>query len=463
MDISKYSKRPKSELVINKGRYEPYNLKENPFPSSPFVNPNSNDARNNGEIYEPSIREKENEAIEENFFKVPQSDPNHLRLGYIMDTSYIGRGNGKSAFLVNLQKKINKDFGLSISNELNKCFAIILVPEPGGKTKTFESFIDLFFERIFESNVINDSLLSLRLEAIINLSDNFNPEEYFSDENDLKNKLQSHDWYRDNDIDFRQVSHKILANPYLQTLPQDFPILSSTPLIFQSVNQNDFKDYYQNLKRGKPRLEFIFSHLVTLFLAAGFNGAYIFVDDFERVPDFQSERQKRDFALELRTCLFDGIYTNAKVGFYNLILVLHAGVPRLIQSAWEQSGLEQRSPIFSKVTSTNVIRFEKINVDDAYSLIQKYLQAYRINQVDTNIFSPFTPDAVAKIAELSEFNASKILKMSYEVLERAVEKNIAEINLDFVLAIDEATQLTEQRQVSGISEADTKDLMKESE
>jgi hypothetical protein len=91
------------------------------------------------------------------------------------------------------------------------------------------------------------------------------------------------------------------------------------------------------------------------------------------------------------------------------------------------------------------------------------LQAYRINQVDTNIFSPFTPDAVAKIAELSEFNASKILKMSYEVLERAVEKNIAEINLDFVLAIDEATQLTEQRQVSGISEADTKDLMKESE
>ncbi|MEA5552893.1 hypothetical protein VB713_18270 [Anabaena cylindrica UHCC 0172] len=463
MDISKYSKRPKSELVINKGRYELYNLKENPFPSSPFVNPNSNDARNNGEIYEPSIRDKESEAIEENFFKVPQSDPNHLRLGYIMDTSYIGRGNGKSAFLVNLQKKINQDFGLSISNELNKCFAIILVPASGGKTKTFESFIDLFFERIFESNIINDSLLSLRLEAIINLSDDFDPEEYFSDENDLKNKLQSHDWYRDNNIDFRQVSYKILANPYLQNLPQDFPIFSLTPLIFQSVNQEDFKQYYQNLKRGQPRLEFIFSHLVTLFLGAGFNGAYIFVDDFERVPDFQSERQKRDFALELRTCLFDGFYTNAKVGFYNLILVLHAGVPRLIQSAWEQSGLEQRSPISSKVTSTNVIRFEKINVNDAYSLIQKYLQAYRINQADTNTFSPFTQDAVAKIAELSEFNASKILKLAYEVLERAVDKNIAEINLDFVLAIDEATQLTEQRQVSGISEADTKDLMKESE
>lgn len=463
MDISKYSKRPKAELVIDKGRYEAYNLKENPFPSSPFVNPNSNDARNNGEIYEPSIRDQENEAIEENFFKVPQSDPNHLRLGYIMDTSYIGRGNGKSAFLVNLQKKINQDFGLSISNELNKCFAIILVPEAGGKTKTFESFIDLFVERIFESNMIDDSLLSLRLEAITTLHQDFDIEKYFSDEVDLRNKLQSRDWYSKNNIDFRQVGQQILSNSYLNNLPQDFPIFSSTPLLFEPVNQNNFKDYYQSLKRGKPRLEFVFSHLVTLFLAAGFNGAYIFVDDFERVPDFQSERQKRDFALELRTCLFDGLYINAKVGFYNLILVLHAGVSRLIQSAWEQSGLEQRSPILFKGTSKNVIRFEKITVKDAYSLIQKYLQAYRVNQVDADTFSPFTQDAVAKIAELSEFNASKILKMAYEVLERAVDQNVYEIDIGFVLANDEENQLTEQRQVSGISEAKTKDLTKESE
>ncbi|HBB33165.1 MAG TPA: hypothetical protein DDZ80_01380, partial [Cyanobacteria bacterium UBA8803] len=162
MAIDKYAKRPKAELIVPKGRYERYNLRENPFPSSPFVNPNSSDARNNGEIYEPSIREQEYKSIEENFLKVPQSDPNHLRLGYIIDTSYIGRGNGKTAFLTNLQKRINKDFGLSISNEMNKCFAIIVVPEAGGKTKTFESFVDLFVDRIIESNVIEDSLTGLK-------------------------------------------------------------------------------------------------------------------------------------------------------------------------------------------------------------------------------------------------------------------------------------------------------------
>lgn len=463
MAIDKYSRRPKAELVPQKGRYELYNLRENPFPSSPFVNPNSSDARNNGEIYEPSIREQEYQAIEENFLKVPQSDPNHLRLGYMIDTSYIGRGNGKTAFLTNLQKRINQDFGLSISNELNKCFAIIVVPEPGGKTKTFESFVDLFISRIFESNVIEDSLISLRLDAILELYEEFDPEEHFSNEDDLKNKLKSIDWYVENHIDFRKISQQILSNSYLQDLPIDFPIFSSTPLVLQLVNQNDFKEYFKNLKRGKPKIEFAFSHLVDLFLAAGFNGAYIFVDDFERIPDFQSERQKRDFALELRTCLFDGLYTNARTGFYNLILVLHAGVPRLIQSAWEQSGLEQRSPIFFKGIPKNVIRFEKIKLEDAFSLVQKYLQAYRIREVAADTFSPFTKDAVARIAELNEFNASKILKMAYEVLERAIEQSSSEIDVDFILWTDEANQLTEHRQVSGISEANTKDLMKESD
>lgn len=433
MTISKYSKRPKFELVIPKGKYEIFNLKENPFPAFPFLNPNSNDARNNGEIYEPSIREQEYNIIEDNFFKVPQSDPNHLRLGYIIDTSYIGRGNGKSAFLVNIEKKINQDFALSISNEFNKCFAITILPEASGRTKTFENFVELFVKYIFESNLIEDSLISLRLEAIMELSKNFDIDKYFFDEIDLKNKLKSPDWYLENNIDFKVVLQHIISNPYLRGLPQNFPLFLSGSQS-QLVEQNNFKEYYETLKPGKSRLEFVFTHLVNLFLAAGFNGAYIFVDDFERIPDFQSERQKKDFALELRTCLFDGLYTNAKVGFYNFILVLHAGVPRLIQSAWEQSGLDMRAPISFERTANNIIRFDKIKSQDALPLVQKYLQAYRINKESTHQLHPFTKDSIAKIAELSDYNASKILKMAYELLETAIDNKIELINLDLVLA-----------------------------
>ena len=90
----------------------------------------------------------------------------------------------------------------------------------------------------------------------------------------------------------------------------------------------------QRLKKPKERIDFLFTHLVKFFLAGNVNGAYILVDDFEEIPDFQSSRQKKDFALEFRSCFFDGYYTNAKIGFFNILLVLHAGVPRLMSDTW---------------------------------------------------------------------------------------------------------------------------------
>lgn len=215
-------------------------------------------------------------------------------------------------------------------------------------------------------------------------------------------------------------------------MPQSFRIFLSDSLS-QIVEQGHFEEYYKTLKPGKSKLEFVFTHLVNLFLAAGFNGAYIFVDDFERIPDFQSERQKKDFALELRTCLFDGLYTNSKVGFYNFILVLHAGVPRLIQSAWEQSGLDMRAPISFEGTAKNIIRFDKIKQQDALPLVQKYIQAYRIHEESIDKLYPFTEESITKIAELSDYNASKIIKMAYDVLENAVDSKVEVISLDFLL------------------------------
>lgn len=464
-DLDKYLSKAKTEPIVQLGRYEIFNLKENPFPSSPFVNPESNDARTNGDIYEPSIREKELERVQNNFLAVPQSDPNHLRLGYIEDTSYVGRGNGKSAFLLNLQKKINRDFGLSASNQLNKNFAITVIPEPKGKTKTFEKFVDLIAGAIFRSNIIDDALTTLRLEAILTIYKEFDIQKYFKDGQDLIQKLNSIAWYNETRIDFREVNQQILRNTYLQQLPSDFPLYSQINTLFpEIINQKSFEEYYLNLKRDKPKQEFIFSHLVDLFLASGFNGAYVFVDDFERIPDFQSERQKRDFAVEIRSCLFDGLYTNAKIGFYIFILVLHAGIPRLIQTAWDQSGLGHRAPISYKgVPPKHVIRFEKITLEHAYALLRKYLKTYRIDSNYTDDLKPFTEKTVSIIAEKSEFNASKILKMAYEVLERAVDQNVTEIGVDFILSNEEETETTEEQQSSGIYDAPTKNLMQEAE
>jgi hypothetical protein len=180
----------------------------------------------------------------------------------------------------------------------------------------------------------------------------------------LIEKLNCSEWLNDNNINPGMLNKKILENKYLISLPKEFPLYKTrgSLLTAELVTQDHFKEHYLNLKKGQEKLEFIFSHLVDFFLAANFNGAFVLVDDFERIPAFQSARQKRDFALELRNCLYDGLYKNARLGFYTFILALHAGVPRLIQEAWSDSGMENRAPITPSGTITkHIIPFEKLH------------------------------------------------------------------------------------------------------
>ncbi len=421
--MSNLLKRPTDKpSADNNGRYKRFNLTENPFPTEP-VNRDSTDRRINGGIYETEIRTKESALITNAFLKKAQSDKNRLRLGYICDTSYIGRGNGKTAFLVNLARRINKNYCLDISDDLNKCFAIYVVPEPGGRTKTFPSFVDLIFNSMINSGIIDISLASLRLSVATELY----PEKDFlslvGDEEDLVKKFNSEEWLREQGIDILRLIKEIQKNPHLQSLPNDFPIMAGRSFLIRTfITAKDFSNYYNTLRNGSPRLEFVLSHLVHMFYAAGFNGAYILVDDFERIPDFQSSRQRKDFAIELRSSLLDGPFASANTGFYNMLLVLHAGVPQLINEAWSSSGLGNRYPIDPKIESSHWIAFEKLSGEHVTLLLKTYLDAYRIDKTGSDELAPFAPEVIPLIAETNENNAAKILRTCWDLLERAVEE-----------------------------------------
>ncbi len=429
--MSKLRRKPKQQQRVDlETKYQRFSLTENPFPTSP-VNKDSTDQRINGKIYEADIRSKEYEKIETVFLKAPQTDPSHLRLGYIWDTSYIGRGNGKSAFLVNLINQINQEYCLDISEELNKCFAVYVVPETGGRTKTFDSFVDLIFEAIYSSGIIALSLASMRLDAIAEVYPDVNIDE--DDEQKLVAVLNSEKCLRDRGIETRKLMDVVLKNEFLQRLPDSFPLFSSRHGLFDSfISEESFLTAYQNLKKGRTRFDFVFSHLVQMFMASGFNGAYIFVDDFERVPDFQSGRQRRDFAAELRSIFLDGSYENARYGFFNMLLVLHAGVPALISEAWSSSGLDQRYPLSPKIASPHLIPFEKLNREHVSLLIKKYLDEYRSDSVSGDSLAPFTPSAINVIAETSEYNAATILRTCSTLIEQALTDDRHEIDEFFV-------------------------------
>lgn len=430
----KILRKPKDKILSNKGRYEKLNLKENPFPSSPFINKGSSDIRDNGKIYESKIRETEFKKIEDNFLKIPQSNPNHLRLGYIMDESYLGRGNGKSAFSLNLLKRINSEYCLDISEDVNKCFGIYLSPEPGGRTKSFYSFIDLFFDAIIESKIIEYCLASMRLTSIINLDETFDTEKEFADDEDVIAKLNSDEWFKEKGITIADITKDIFQDDNLGRLSAGFPLLKDKSNYYSPnpSKHESFITYYKNLRKGKERLNFIFNDLVNFFLASGFNGTYIIVDDFERIPDFQSDRQRREFAQELRVNLFDNLSQNAKIGFYNFIFVLHAGVHRLIEKAWDESGMEQRSPLSAgNHNSRHIVKFSKLTHNHAVLLLKKYLSEYRIKDSGDDT-APFNEEAINLISEKSELNAAKILEKSYQLIEKTIDKGIDKIDKQLV-------------------------------
>ena len=445
----------------NSSKFEKYNLTDNPFPSTPFVSQENTDKRYNGDIYEESIRNKEFRLIEDNFLKRPQGDLNHIRIGYILDTSYVGRGNGKSTFAFNLLKKINKNYCLDISANTNKCFGLYITPAPSGRTRSFLNLLDLMIESIYQSKILEYSLAAIRLEAIIELNLKEFTEEELKDEVLLIENLNDKSWFDLNKIKIIDIANYWRKNINFNLLSLDNPFRKVRTFrdgTNMSIATNEeLYNHYRSFKKDVDKIDFIFNDLVNIFMMAGFNGSYIIIDDFERIPDFQSVRQQRDFALELRTNFFDGGSQNAKIGFYNLILMLHAGVPRLIQNAWSESGMDQRSPISSVTASANhIISFDKLNFDNVVLLLKKYLSEYRINKRDE--ISPFTTDAIRKIGENCEYNAAKILKLANNLIEYAANNTYPEINSEVVESMLQAT-LIEAEVKTSIIEEKSEDLL----
>lgn len=416
------------------GRFVPFGLKDNPFPPEPFINRRSKDNRINGTIYDDTLRRSEYQRLQEQFLEKPRNEGSHLKLGYIEDTSYLGRGNGKSAFILHASDKINQSYCLDISSNCNKCFAVAINPEAGGKTKTFDAFVDLFFDAIIESRILDVAIGSLLLESVASSESTASATDEITDEDSLLKSVFQLDWYERHSISIHDVLERLRTNPFLSDISVESPLselCSSRFLINSIVSSSDCKRFYTQLKKGKPRYDFVFNDVTRVFLAAGFNGAFVFVDDFEKIPEFQSARQKKDFASELRSVLFDGPYVGSAYGFYTILLVLHAGVPRLIQEAWQSAGVASRSPIGDHGGS-HVIPFEKLDAAKVASLFVKYLDEFRIEPSSRGTLTPFSQGAIGKLAEACDFNLGKILKNAHTLLELAAEQSVKSIDEAFV-------------------------------
>lgn len=462
--IFRKASEPITEDTINR-KFAKYGLLENPFPITPYVNQDSPEKKYNGSIYDDSIRQDEFEKIKMNFLSVSQNDADHLRLGFIVDKSFIGRGNGKSSFLLHLNKAINSDYCLDISKGANKCFSIYFSPDGGGTIKTFDKFVDNFFHAILKKKILNEALAILRFEAIEELQEWRDVDLNELSENEIVEFLNDKDWLAKHTKSFRIVITKhILKKSLLASLPVDFPLYADAKG-GKFANEDSFIEYYGTLKKDKAKLDFVFDHLTALFIAAGFNGSYVLVDDFEKIPDFQSSNQKKDFATQIRTVLFDGGYLNSKIGFFNFILALHAGVPRLMSEPWSLAGMEQRVPMSANLDQKHIIDFGKLENKHAITLIKKYLSEFRTDNFTNGDLFPFDEESIILLANNSEMNISKILKNSNQIIEIADMESVEHIDSTFVKSFFSRKTESNQQDVADkiINKSEKVDLLKKIE
>lgn len=431
--MNKYTAKPKVIPEI-KSNYERYNLKDNPFPYDPFLEPESDNVRVNGTIYNEAIKSKELKRLE-NIFLKQTIDGNHKRLGYLIDANYTGRGNGKSALLLHLKNKINNDYGYAVSDGVNRTFALYVKPQPSGQTAKFWQLSEDIIKQILKLDLISDCLITLRYKAIESFEGGYEKlVELLKEEDDFNNLLNS-DWLNKNGFSEFHINEIVakdlrnngvssdLANPIAQ-----MPGMAKELILGLSCQQPE------SWKKKNISI-FLFDQLVKFFITANFNGGYILLDEFEKIVDSQKISEKNEFAAELRHNLLEGGVQGAARGFFTIIFAMHPGVPNLIVESWEKSGINARSPlpIGKGEEEPHIIFFNNLQKENIAELLVVYLEYFRIEKSDEKSgLYPFEQSAIDRIAELAKYNTAKTLKFANIVLENLVNLQQEKIDLIFL-------------------------------
>jgi len=427
--MSKYIRKPEAVLAVQK-KYEKFNLKDNPFPYDPIVVPDAEDIRKNGTIYNEQIK-----SDEFNNFKSKLLDQdlnsNNIRLAYLIDSAYTGRGNGKSAFLVHMQKIINEDYGEKLSNGKNKVFAVYVRPEPGENISRFWQLSEKIIRQMAKGNIFKDCMITLRYLGLSKMRHtkvlkNLKKDEDFE-------KLLDDKWLVENKVNVANLRSKM--DELLTTAGISYELIRFI-LISPYKTSDSIVNYACNRPdswKKKNISNFLFDELVRFFIMMNYNGAYILLDEFEKIVDIQKVLEKDELASEIRQFFLEGNQQGPILGFFMLIMAMHPGVPRLIIESWEKSGLNARAPLPTKgEDGPHVVFFNNLQKENIRVLIKEYLDNFRLNKLSENDIAPFEEESIIKIAELANSNAAKTLRFANIALNELVKSDSDLVSVTFL-------------------------------
>jgi hypothetical protein len=386
-----------------------WGLKKNPFPSTAIARLGSEDARENGLLFNPSVQAgKVREAVDKFVLGTIYSG---LKFGFLWSigtgTGSDARGFGKSSMLQFLVEKVNQDWGrrtileagLDESDAAEEPIAAVLAAFDMASARSLNA---VFYEA---------ARFACRFSA-------------YADEPTVAMRL------RQRLVDRAGSSEATVLREAVEREQQQLRGRTLGPLITEFVDLlvGDDHDalvrYVDNVTPTK-RTRSGAAYLATLLVfakAAGIKHVLLCCDQLEDFAATTTSRQKRaveverfrDYVLELQPMS----------DMLSVIVTMHPRATAAIADMWALADLPSYDPARSENGQRVVVLETMKTVDQAHDLLVPYLNEFRTGGEHANdpLF-PFTEGAVQAILEHTSGKPRDILRSAAALIDKGAEAN----------------------------------------
>ena len=411
-----------------------YGLRENPFPSLALFTQSANDPRRDGTIYDTSFRQDEERQFFNMFVQPPTGDK-RLELGFIrLDLQAGGRGNGKSAFLNHLMKRINsQEWGdwPSVPDDPDLfALAVHVLPEPR-RQKKFWQFIHLIFETIVNNEVSIDINVNIKAAILLLLL----PEEQIS----VLEKLPPDD-FREALLSletFRQLlkEHGVTYQAFQEELGRQVQKISPTSVnkefleIFLNAGADLGSLWIELKNRGDSHwrnkgTEWFLNGLIPLFIVAGYKHFFVLLDEFEKIYMYQNNRERDEFLDSLRQYFYERPSAAVSRQYISTVLTIHPSIDRFLAVNWQRVGLDYLAPLKPGQVEQRSVILGASTLERLIQLLVTYLDYFRVGNEHKGTIYPFEAAALEPALKAARLYPRGALWYAHAIIQKAAGGNI---------------------------------------
>ena len=435
-----------------------YGLRENPFPNLTLFRTDTNDPRQNGEIYDEDFRRDEEKRFF-NLFVQPSTGDLPLPIGFLrLAPQAGGRGNGKSAFLNHIMWRINEQEWDNWPRDAEDpnlfALAVHVLPAPR-EHKSFFQLVRLIFKTMAQRRRRPDDVTlfqkvdaDLRAAMLYKLLES-EPEQMQKladmSKEEMDDRLGDHDRFvsllQDNDLTWQQFSDTAMEAVVTESGGQfdnEFlDDLEASSWTLQKLWDDDDGYAYQSdylwQRRGTG---WLIDGLMPVLMAAGYRHFYLLLDEFEKIYFYQTSKKRDEFLDSFRQYFYERPSAAMQRNFISSLLTLHPSVDEYLAANWKRAGLEGIAPLATGPMGGNSIALDASVIPKLDHLVITYLDWYRTESDDKTHMGtlyPFARDALHPAMRAAQLFPRGTLWYAHEILRKAAQQKVsAPISRDYV-------------------------------